>query len=79
MITTDHRVDSAQEIARAWAAEHSCIDKCDIRLAPTIDHRLILTATSTDQWLELPDGDSAQPISKVERRQILDWLMQYCH
>ncbi len=71
---TNNRTVSAQEYVKSWAAEHGHAGKCDAHLTPTIDHKIVITAVNSEDWLELPGGNSDQPISKTEREQIADWL-----
>lgn len=54
MITNSSRATSAKEFIKTWAAENNKIGKCDAHLAPTIDHKIIVSAVGFEDWLELP-------------------------
>jgi hypothetical protein len=73
-MTKNNRATSAQEVVRAWAIEHGYSGKCDAHLAPTVDHKILITAVDSTDWLELPGDDPGQPISRAERERIADWL-----
>lgn len=73
---TQQRAVSAQELVRDWATEHSHVGTCDAHLAPTSDHKIIITATDSRNWLELPGDDSEHPLSRTERERIVSWLSE---
>jgi len=74
MLPTNNRSVSAQEYIKAWAIDNEQIGKCDAHLAPTIDRKILVTAVSSKDWMELPGDDPECPISRAERAQIADWL-----
>jgi hypothetical protein len=71
---TNSKATSAQEFIKAWAAENNRIGKCNAHLAPTIDHKIIVSAVGFEGWLELPGTNPDQAISTAEREQIAEWL-----
>ena len=73
MLQNDKAV-SASEFARDWAAQHGCTGLCGAHLAPTVDHKIIITAIGSADWLEMPGSNPNQPISRAEREQIATWL-----
>ena len=59
-----------------WATERGHSDECAAHLAPTVDHKLIVTAVGSRDWLELPGDRTEQAISSAERRLIAGWLKE---
>lgn len=74
---TNNKTISAEEFVHDWATQHGLTDRCHAYLAPTIDHKVIVVALGSSEWLELPRTDPCQPISSEERRQIGRWLEQH--
>ncbi|MGD0299680.1 MAG: hypothetical protein ABSE86_21525 [Bryobacteraceae bacterium] len=73
-MVTNSKATSAKEFIKAWAAENNRIGKCDAHLAPTTDHKIIVSAVGLDGWPELPGTNPDQAISSAEREQINEWL-----
>ena len=72
----DNRFVSVNEFVKSWAAENSHTGRCSAHVAPTIDHKIIVTAVGYKDWFELPGSDANAPISRSEKKQIADWLKQ---
>jgi len=75
-MSINNRFVSAREFVRDWATEHGHPGLRDAHIAPTTDHKLIVTAVGLPDWLELPGDPAGEPISRFERKQITGWLLE---